>query len=88
MAVGPGARNEAGTHIPMAVQVGDKVLLPEFGGAKVKHMIIIETSCIDILILKMLVKIFVLQLEILFRGEGSIRIKSCHVIKYRLVGSN
>ena len=35
VAVGPGMRNEAGTNIPMAVQVGDKVLLPEFGGAKV-----------------------------------------------------
>jgi len=36
VAVGPGARNEAGTHIPMAVSVGDRVLLPEFGGAKVE----------------------------------------------------
>ena len=35
VAVGPGMRNEAGTSIPMAVEVGDKVLLPEFGGAKV-----------------------------------------------------
>ena len=37
MAVGPGMRNEAGAHIPMAVQVGDKVLLPEFGGSKVPN---------------------------------------------------
>eukprot|EP00088_Acartia_fossae_P049565 TRINITY_DN546_c0_g2_i1.p1 TRINITY_DN546_c0_g2~~TRINITY_DN546_c0_g2_i1.p1 ORF type:complete len:105 (+),score=42.83 TRINITY_DN546_c0_g2_i1:60-374(+) len=36
MAVGPGMRNEAGAHIPMAVQVGDKVLLPEFGGSKLE----------------------------------------------------
>jgi len=37
MAVGPGARNmDTGNHIPMAVQVGDKVLLPEFGGAKLE----------------------------------------------------
>jgi len=34
MAVGPGMRTEAGDHMPMAVQVGDRVLLPEFGGAK------------------------------------------------------
>ena len=37
VAVGPGMRNEAGTSIPMAVEVGDKVLLPEFGGAKVLY---------------------------------------------------
>ncbi|XP_023336746.1 10 kDa heat shock protein, mitochondrial [Eurytemora carolleeae] len=36
VAVGPGARNDAGTHLPMAVTVGDKVLLPEFGGAKME----------------------------------------------------
>jgi len=36
VAVGPGARNEAGTHLPMSVAVGDKVLLPEFGGSKVE----------------------------------------------------
>jgi len=36
MAVGPGMRNEAGAHLPVAVQVGDKVLLPEFGGAKLE----------------------------------------------------
>eukprot|EP00088_Acartia_fossae_P004737 TRINITY_DN12041_c0_g1_i1.p3 TRINITY_DN12041_c0_g1~~TRINITY_DN12041_c0_g1_i1.p3 ORF type:complete len:105 (-),score=42.78 TRINITY_DN12041_c0_g1_i1:656-970(-) len=36
MAVGPGVRTEAGNHLPMAVQVGDKVLLPEFGGAKIE----------------------------------------------------
>merc|ERR1712107_399368 len=36
VAVGPGARTEAGSHLPMAVAVGDKVLLPEFGGAKIE----------------------------------------------------
>lgn len=36
VAVGPGARSEAGTSIPMAVSVGDKVLLPEFGGSKLE----------------------------------------------------
>jgi len=36
VACGPGLRNEAGIHLPMAVQVGDKVLLPEFGGAKLE----------------------------------------------------
>uniref|UniRef100_A0A1L8DTZ7 10 kDa heat shock protein, mitochondrial n=1 Tax=Nyssomyia neivai TaxID=330878 RepID=A0A1L8DTZ7_9DIPT len=35
VAVGPGARNKKGDHIPMAVKVGDQVLLPEFGGTKV-----------------------------------------------------
>jgi len=36
VAVGPGARAEGGTFIPMQVQVGDKVLLPEFGGSKLE----------------------------------------------------
>ena len=36
VAVGPGARSESGTTIPMSVAVGDKVLLPEYGGAKLE----------------------------------------------------
>ncbi|GAB0087407.1 10 kDa heat shock protein, mitochondrial [Sergentomyia squamirostris] len=36
VAVGPGARNKNGDHIPLAVKVGDQVLLPEFGGTKVE----------------------------------------------------
>ena len=36
VAVGPGARNETGDTVPMCVAVGDKVLLPEFGGAKIE----------------------------------------------------
>lgn len=36
VAVGPGARTDAGAHIPMAVAVGDKVMLPEYGGSKVE----------------------------------------------------
>jgi len=36
VAVGPGARAESGSTIPMSVTVGDKVLLPEFGGSKVE----------------------------------------------------
>eukprot|EP00088_Acartia_fossae_P006636 TRINITY_DN1305_c0_g2_i1.p1 TRINITY_DN1305_c0_g2~~TRINITY_DN1305_c0_g2_i1.p1 ORF type:complete len:119 (+),score=33.66 TRINITY_DN1305_c0_g2_i1:45-359(+) len=36
VAVGPGYRNETGNHVPMSVQVGDKVLLPEFGGNKLE----------------------------------------------------
>ena len=36
VAVGPGARNEAGTTVAMSVNVGDKVLLPEFGGSKIE----------------------------------------------------
>ncbi|XP_046397663.1 10 kDa heat shock protein, mitochondrial [Ischnura elegans] len=35
VAVGPGTRNEMGNHIPLAVKVGDTVLLPEYGGTKV-----------------------------------------------------
>ena len=31
-----GARNDKGEHIPMSVAVGDKVLLPEYGGAKIE----------------------------------------------------
>ena len=37
MAVGPGARNASnGDHIPMSVAVGDKVMLPEYGGSKLE----------------------------------------------------
>jgi len=36
VAVGPGARNKNGDHIPPAVQAGDRVLLPEYGGTKVE----------------------------------------------------
>jgi chaperonin GroES len=33
---GPGSRAENGTLIPLTVKVGDSVLLPEYGGQKVK----------------------------------------------------
>ncbi|KAK9879554.1 hypothetical protein WA026_006622 [Henosepilachna vigintioctopunctata] len=36
VAVGPGARNKNGEHIPLSVKVGDNVLLPEYGGTKVE----------------------------------------------------
>ena len=37
VAVGPGARNSStGAHIPMSVAVGDKVMLPEYGGSKIE----------------------------------------------------
>ena len=36
VAVGPGARDSKGDMIPMTVAVGDKVLLPEYGGQTVK----------------------------------------------------
>jgi len=36
IAVGPGVRNESGTVTPLAVQEGDKVALPEFGGTKIE----------------------------------------------------
>merc|ERR1712014_167785 len=36
VAAGPGARNEKGETVPMSVQVGDQVMLPEFGGTKVE----------------------------------------------------
>lgn len=36
VAVGPGARNKDGDLVPVSLSVGDKVLLPEFGGTKVK----------------------------------------------------
>jgi chaperonin GroES len=35
VAVGPGGKNEAGSIVPLAVKVGDRVLLPEYGGTKV-----------------------------------------------------
>uniref|UniRef100_F1L2Q0 10 kDa heat shock protein, mitochondrial n=1 Tax=Ascaris suum TaxID=6253 RepID=F1L2Q0_ASCSU len=35
VAAGPGARSDKGETIPMAVKVGDRVLLPEYGGTKV-----------------------------------------------------
>ncbi|XP_043290147.1 10 kDa heat shock protein, mitochondrial [Venturia canescens] len=36
VAIGPGSRNEQGTHVPLSVKVGDMVLLPEYGGTKVE----------------------------------------------------
>merc|ERR1712047_210918 len=36
VAAGPGARNENGDTVPMSIAVGDKVLLPEFGGSKIE----------------------------------------------------
>lgn len=36
IAVGPGGRDKAGELIPISLTAGDKVLLPEYGGAKVK----------------------------------------------------
>lgn len=34
--MGPGARNKDGQLIPMDVKIGDKVLLPEYGGHTIK----------------------------------------------------
>lgn len=36
IAVGPGGRDKDGDLIPMSVNVGDKVLLPEYGGHNLK----------------------------------------------------
>lgn len=36
VAVGPGARNRDGEVVPIPVSVGDKVLLPEYGGHTLK----------------------------------------------------
>jgi chaperonin GroES len=36
LAVGPGRRTKDGTLLPPSVKEGDKVLLPEYGGALVK----------------------------------------------------
>uniref|UniRef100_H2B649 10 kDa heat shock protein, mitochondrial n=1 Tax=Paracyclopina nana TaxID=565004 RepID=H2B649_PARNA len=36
VAAGPGARNDKGETIKMSVQVGDRVLLPEYGGTKIE----------------------------------------------------
>lgn len=38
VAVGPGARNKDGAIIPMTIAIGDKVLLPEYGGTKVRRL--------------------------------------------------
>ncbi|CAG5133451.1 unnamed protein product, partial [Candidula unifasciata] len=35
IAVGPGARKENGNVVPPSVKVGDRVLLPQYGGTKV-----------------------------------------------------
>ncbi|XP_076461904.1 10 kDa heat shock protein, mitochondrial-like [Babylonia areolata] len=35
VAVGGGSKNEKGDVTPVCVQVGDKVLLPEYGGTKI-----------------------------------------------------
>jgi len=36
VAVGPGGRNQSGEVIPVSVQAGDNVLLPEYGGTKIE----------------------------------------------------
>ncbi|KAJ8965850.1 hypothetical protein NQ317_000477 [Molorchus minor] len=36
VAVGPGVRLQDGSFAPVAVNVGEKVLLPEYGGTKVE----------------------------------------------------
>lgn len=36
VAVGPGGRTSTGALIPMTVSVGDKVMLPEWGGNAIK----------------------------------------------------
>ncbi|KYK59195.1 hypothetical protein DCS_00325 [Drechmeria coniospora] len=36
MAVGPGALDKKGNRLPMGVSVGDRVLIPQFGGSPVK----------------------------------------------------
>jgi chaperonin GroES len=36
LAVGPGARNEAGEIIPMEVAVGDEVIYSKYGGTEIK----------------------------------------------------
>ncbi|CAO3629233.1 unnamed protein product [Mucor fragilis] len=36
VAVGKGALNKEGSHIPLQVNAGDKVLLPPYGGSPVK----------------------------------------------------
>ena len=36
LAVGPGRRTKAGDLLPPSVKEGDKVLLPEYGGALIK----------------------------------------------------
>jgi chaperonin GroES len=36
VAAGPGARSTAGETLPMAVAVGDRVLLPEWGSNKIE----------------------------------------------------
>ncbi|GBG31382.1 10 kDa chaperonin [Hondaea fermentalgiana] len=36
VAVGPGRRDQNGNIVPMTVEVGDKVLLPEYGGQAVQ----------------------------------------------------
>ena len=36
IAVGPGTRDKSGNTIPVSVNEGDTVLLPEYGGTEVK----------------------------------------------------
>lgn len=36
VAVGKGALNKEGSHIPLQVNTGDKVILPPYGGSTVK----------------------------------------------------
>lgn len=37
VAVGPGVTTEKGKHVPCCIKVGDRVLLPDYGGTRVKY---------------------------------------------------
>lgn len=36
VAVGPGSRNDQGRHLGLSIKVGDHVLLPQYGGTKIR----------------------------------------------------
>ncbi len=54
MAVGPGKKNETGKRVPLAVKVGDTVLLAEYGGTEITaedetYLIVTEDDLLGIL---------------------------------------
>lgn len=56
IAVGPGALNKSGSRLPMGVAVGDRVLIPQFGGSPVKageeeYQLFRDSECVFFLVI-------------------------------------
>ncbi|CAM4749174.1 unnamed protein product [Rotaria magnacalcarata] len=53
VAVGKGLKQKDGTHVPVSVQVGDKVLLPEYGGTKNNQSLVSKRTVLVFVVLRL-----------------------------------